>query len=99
MFIILRTLYLDDEAFREYSRPKYGARINEKAKSRTLQIWDVMSQYKENSYIRIYVEGYDEFTGRRLIFQSPDYTIDDIVPGKYPQIKKIAALKNHIWGL
>ena len=45
-----------------------------------------MNQYRENSYIRIYVEGYDEFTGRRLIFQSPDYTIDDIVPGKYQSL-------------
>ena len=51
MFIILRTLYLDDEAFREYSRPKYGAKINEKAKSRALQILDVMNQYRET---RIY---------------------------------------------
>jgi hypothetical protein len=40
---------------------------------------------RPKSHLRLYVAGYDKFSGARRVYQSRDYYIDDIRPSQFPK--------------
>lgn len=65
-----------------FSKPVYGERINNKHANGTLRLEDLL-EVSEMSYLRIYVFGFDKFSGTRKVYRSKRYTLQDIKHGTW----------------
>jgi len=58
----------------------FDENIMKKAKDGTILLEDLLS-YNETAYLRIYIFGYDAFSGARKLFTSKEYKLNDIKEG------------------
>lgn len=77
------TFYPSETMRKELSKDKYPGNIRDLAKSGDLQFKDIFDRYGGDVIIRIYVYGNDRTTGARKMFESQEYTMDDIVEGDF----------------
>ncbi len=84
---IYQTLYFEKEAYTEYTKEIYSKRIRDLAKQEKLCIWDIMNEYEDKAFLKISILGTDKVTGRRILFESPEYLLKDILFGKYKSPK------------
>lgn len=63
--------------------PYIPAAIRREAENGTLTLDDMLKECGEDMEITFYVRGTDSVTGARKVFESHEYTVRDIKPGKY----------------
>jgi len=68
------------EGFR--TNPAYSTEFRAKATNKVLTMEDLLSQGKE-SYVRVFVSGFDSFSGARRVFQSRKFYRSDIYPNRF----------------
>ncbi len=68
------------EGFR--TNPTYPAEFQAKATDKVLTMEDLLSQGKE-SYVQVFVSGFDSFSGARRVYQSRKLYKSDIYPNKF----------------
>lgn len=74
---------LNDEKMRdEFVRPIYCEEINQKAENNLLTLEDLL-EITPTSYIKFYIIAHDRFTGSKKVFESSNYTINNIKHGLY----------------
>ena len=89
-------LDLDIENMQELERAPFPQDIRDKFKYESLRLEDLLElKEKDKAIIRIYLFGYDGFSGTRKVFESPSYNIDSIQPGTFDglQIKEVPRKK------
>lgn len=75
------TLWINrTESFR--SRGRFPDDFRAKAETRELTLADVLSQGTAAN-LQIFLSGYDEFSGARKIFMSKQYTLKDVLEGRF----------------
>lgn len=89
-----------DSFYGVFSRGYHPENIKKKAEEKTLTFDDIIDEYGENFYIRIFVFGIDSMTGIEKMFVSPFYKAGDIVTGRFNSahitIKKYGDYIDHI---
>ena len=83
----IHSINLTENSLKEFQKSFYDTGIQQKAKSGTLTLGDIIDTYRENMSIRILLHGTDEFTGRR-IFYTKEYQFSDIKNGAFLRLKE-----------
>lgn len=73
-----RIIRIYPENTKIFLEPRWGQDITDKYKNGSLLLEDILA-LGEKSQLRIYVFGFDEFSGSRRLFRSKWYHLDDIV--------------------
>ncbi|HUT74310.1 MAG TPA: hypothetical protein VM221_05700 [Armatimonadota bacterium] len=76
---IVPLLVNDAEQFRQ---APYPAEVREKAQNRSLLPEDLL-RLGDRTELRLIVSGYDAFSGARRLFVSKEYTVGDIIDGRF----------------
>ena len=74
---------MTNSAYEEFSKEFYPPSLRNKAKERTLTLYDIFEQLHDQVKLTIYTFGYDALTGARRLFQSKSYTSIDVVEGHF----------------
>ena len=75
------SLYIGEEALKEFQKSFYKKDIKEKAKSGELSLDNLFDVYSESVTITLYLFGNDSVTGARRLFVSKGYKKDDVRDG------------------
>lgn len=89
------TILESEDFYNAFSRWYNPIDIIEKAKSKTLTFDDIIDEYENSLKFKIFAFGIDSMTGVEKMFESPEYTAEDIRIGKYnPAHEKKSLIKN-----
>jgi len=78
-----RTMFLYPNLVSEFSTsPRYSEEFRSKATSGTLELEDLF-HLGADAELKVYVFGYDEFSGARKMFESKYYKLSDIKSGEF----------------
>lgn len=79
---LVRIRLNDEHMHKEFVRTMYPKDINNKATKGLLTLEDLLL-ISPSSYIMFYIIAHDKLSGRKKIYESPSYTIENIKQGIY----------------